>query len=242
MRITLYPIFCAVCILFYSCDKTEQITDPAFGSINFSSVAPQAIRIVPVNSSVIKNTAGGYSVVSGKTAFRFYIGDLLLLDTALSAEAFQTHNYVLIKPDDKSSLIIADAVTTGLENEKAPDAGSVKFSFVNFSTKLPSKVDVTIVTDTYVANVARPIQIGSFDNVTSSFSAYQALRLGINQIGRFTNTLSVIVKDPATQTILSTATLTLPLVLTGIDADKLESTVYVISLQDNPAVSILLSK
>jgi len=239
MRKILYSFYIAFILLFLSCSKGKEVADPKFGTVEFKSIALQTIRIV--ESSTGKSPSFGLlNTLSGDTRFQFFLEDNLLLDTSLSVNAYKTNSYALIKADATSQLMIIDGQSTKMNSEVLPDSGFVKFSFINASANLPSKINAYVTTNTYVGNQNLPVQVAEFANISVISSAFKKVLVGTTNLGSFAVDFTITVKDAADQAVLGTYKITLPVY--SYNKNKLQSTVYVISLQDNNVASILLSK
>lgn len=243
MRITYYLIlFSLIFIYFSSCSKGDVIRDPQFGRISFVSPTPGQIDSIAGDRDKFTVNAGAVSIISGKSRFRFYSEKVLLQDTLLSVEPFTTRTYTLFKPYTDSNLKIFDSSLNGLNKEVLPDSGFVKFSIANLSESLPGKVNVYISTTTYTPSSEKPIQVGELLNVSSSFSKFQTIMVGINQSSRVINKFTLTIKDAGNNSLLATIPLVLPVSTTAGTIGQLTAGIYLLYLGNSGTVNILMSK
>lgn len=243
MRIIFYLIsFILLSSCFSSCSKGSLVKDPQFGKISFVSSSPGQIDSIAGDNNKFKVNAGAVSIVSGKSRFRFYLGKALLHDTLLSVEPFTTHIYTLFKPYSDSDLKIFDSSLNGLNKEIIPDSGLVKFSIANLSATLPAKVNVYISTTTYTPFSEKPIQVGEFLNVSSSFSEFHTIMVGVNQSSKAINKFTLTIKDAGNNSLLATAPLVLPVSATAGSIGNLTAAIYLLYLGNSGTVNILMSK
>lgn len=238
MRIIIYLISIFL-ILFgvSSCSKGELISDPLFGYLSFSNFAG-SISVIEGADKKLGPDAKNVSMVSGENRFRFYNADELQLDTLLKINPLTNNQYFIFKPNSNSSFRVLDLSFNGFDKQVLPDSGMVKISVANFSAILPDKVNIYLTTTTYSSNVLEQIQVGEFLNTNGSFSAFQTIRFGKNQLSRPQNLFVLTIKDPKDNKLLNTIPLTLPAIPTG----KLVSSVYVLYINADNNATILMSK
>ena len=242
MRIIFNLLFCISAIsLFYSCSKGESVNDPRFGTTSISLATNEPITIVQGESHQVPNGTS-FGTLIGTNRFRFYNKSVLLLDTMLTTKPLITNSYVLFKPTANSRLRIFDSSFNDFDKEVLPDTSSVKFSMANFVESFPDKVDVSINSTNYTPNSDKPIQVGEFHNVTSSFSLFKLVSLGRGQDLKVVSAFTLIVKDPSTAVILATIPLTLPKGNTSETVGKLISRVYLLYLDNDGTAKIIMSK
>lgn len=243
-KIQIHFIGIVILLFTISCSKGDLVKDPVYGLIAISTIGTEKIIVVQGDDHVvIVNATTATSVLTGKNRFRFYIAERLLLDTSLFIEPIKRNVFVLFKPDESFDLKVFDPTLNGLDKEVVPDSGLIKFSIVNLSKSLPDKVNISINTTTSVLGAPYVIRVGEFLNVSRSFSAYQSLVLGKKEQLSFSESkFTLLIKDAADQTLLSTAALELPLGNSGSAVGKLTSSTYILYLYDNNVVSILMSK
>lgn len=239
MRLLFYFI---TVLLFFSvtssCTKGEPVKDPGFGTFSIQDFTLGSTRITDTQEQVI--AAGtNISLVSGKKKFRFYSADTLLLDTGLTITPFVQNYYYMFRPTLNRPLKIVDSHFNDFDKEISPDSGSVKISFAQFSGTFPGKVNIYLTTETYINNALQQIQVGEFENVSDLFSAYHHVVTGKNQSSRQINNFSLVIKDPVTGRVLLTSPLVLPAIAS---TGKLISSIYLIYLDANSKVTILMSK
>lgn len=242
MRIIFYLItIILISTSIFSCSKGDLVNDPQFGKISIAAVVTEDINVVQGDDHKFTANGAEFDIISGKNRFRFYTKQRLLLDTLFSVKPYQRSSFVIFKQNADSGLRVFDYDLNGFNKEAIPDSGFVKFSLVNLSKTLPRKVDAYINTTTYTPNSDKPIQVGKFLSVTSSFSAFQNIMIGKSQSSAQVNMFTLVIKDPVTENVLATVPLTLPFLAAGINGQFISS-IYIIYLDDNGAASILMSK
>lgn len=239
MRIFLYLILLVISCFTFSCAKGDLINDPQFGRISITDFTDKRVTVFQGEMQPFEATGTEYNLPSGKNRFRFYQNDILLLDTLLSVEPYHAHAFTMLKTDEESALRIFDPALNGFDNQILPDSGILKFSLANFSGKLPSKVNVYINTTTGSSKV---IQAGQFMNVSTSFSPFQDVKLGFNQLSNPVNQFSMIIKNPLNQEILATMPLTLPTGNSSGQANALSATVFIIYISPANTATIFMQK
>jgi hypothetical protein len=215
--------------------------DPEFGRVSIKDLTSGAVHVVEGENHNFKTSNDGNTfsnIISGKNRFRFYLADTLLLDTSLSVEPYVKNTYVMFKAEANSVLRVFGNDLNGLNNEKLPDSGMVKFSLANFSKTLPNKVNVYINTTTYTPNTDKPIQVAQFLNISNSFSAFENIKLGITKDKGLVSAFVFTVTDPLYQTVLASIPVDLPKDLNN----QLSSTVFLFYLDSSGTANILMSK
>lgn len=240
MRIIFYFILSVLILFcFLSCSKGEPVKDLLFGKLAILDFTPGGITIVEGGANKLPPPVNNVSLVSGGNRFRFYAQNNLLLDTSLMVEAYKKHTYFMFKPNVNTPFRVFDESLNGFDKETLPDASSVKISFANFSGTLPDLVNIYVRTNTYKIPVSQQIQIGEFLNVSTSFSGFKKLTLGLNSSSLPENAIILVVKDPVSQQVLKTINFTLPKV---INSDQLVDYVYLLYVNDQNGVTTLMSK
>lgn len=240
MRIKFYFIFSFLFLLIFSaCSKGDVVKEPQFGMVTIKNLAPGNISAVQGENQTIPLNGFSFNVLAGKSRFRFYESNALLLDTTLLIEPYLPNPYVLFRPALNFGLKIYDPGFHGLDKELLPDSGVVKMSFANFSSSLPGKVNIYLTAMNYTSNVPKEIQVGEFLNVNSSFSAFSKVTLAINQASQPQDIFSVLVKDPVDGKLLATTSFTLP---TNVDTRLLQNSIYLLYLNPGNAVATLMSR
>lgn len=240
MRIIIYLISISLALLnICSCSKGDPVSDPGFGNLSIANFASGETRIIQGTDHEFIANGKNFSLLSGKNRFRFYNADLLLLDTLLSVDAFEAHAYFMFRPAISSPLKIVDSRLNDFDKELKPDSGSVKISLANFSKSLPDRVNIYVLTSTYIPYALQPVQVGAWQNVSRSFSGFQKIKTGRDQSSRPVKEFTLVVKDPDDRAVLSTATFTLPLIP---EPGKQASSVYLIYINGDGQVIPLMSK
>ncbi|CAM4018754.1 hypothetical protein SAMN06265348_101222 [Pedobacter westerhofensis] len=226
---------------FFSCSKGEANQDPEFGRLSIKDLTAGAVRVVEGENNKFPTSTDGNTfsnILSGKNRFRFYQADDLLLDTSLSVQPYVKNTFVMFKSGNNTDLKIFGSDFKGLDHETLPDPGIVKFSLANFSSTLPNKVNIYINTATYTPNTDKPIQVAQFLNVSTSFSDFQNIKLGITSDNGLVSQFTFIITDPINQTVLASLPVALPK-----DLDNhLINTVFLFYVDSGGAVTILMSK
>ena len=245
MRKILYLILLFVSTNFLlSCSKGGPVQDPQFGDILLSNSLSEDLSVVKGEDNKLLKSKESIQLKtpSVKTRFRFYAASSLLLDTLLSVQAYEVSSYTLFKPTINANLQIIDSEFNGLNNEISPDKGFVKLSIANFSKSLPGKVNIEVFTTTYTPFSLKTIQVGQMSNVSSSFSSFQSLLVGVDQSSKPINVFTLTVKDPISDSILTTIPLTLPYGINADNNNQLAASVYLVYLNEQSVPSILMSK
>jgi hypothetical protein len=238
MRITFYLIFSTIILLcFLSCSKGYPVQAPEFGKVTFKNFTAGKIVITEGASNLL--TEEKVDLVSGKHRFRFYDKEVLLSDTSLNVEAFKFRTFFMFRPAESFAFKVFDTKLNGFEDEVSPPNGFLKISLANFSTSLPDKVNIYLTTTTYKAPLMQPIQIGEFLNVSSSFSGFKQVVLGMDNLLHPVKDFTLIIKDTANQQVLETRTFSLPLKPALFE---LEGNVFLLYADDHKGVPILMSK
>jgi len=240
MRIILYSILSILVISsLLSCSKGSVFNDPKFGSILLTKISSSNFTIIQGENNQLSVGNNVINMISGNNRFRFYESDMLLLDTLLSVEPFVIHPYILFRPNQNKRLRIFDSSLNGLDKEGLPDSGNIKISLANFSSSLPDKVNVYLTTTTYTPTGLREVQVAEFLGVSGTFSVFQNIITGKNELLMPIDIFNLTIKDPADQKVLGTAVLSLADINS---AGVLKRSVYLIYLNSESSANILMSK
>lgn len=218
--------------------------DPQFGNVLLTNRLSEDLNVTKdeENKLLKRNDILQISTPMGKNRFRFYLASSLLLDTTLSVQPYEINKYTLFKPTRGANLVVLDDGFNSFKSEALPDPGFVKVSLANFSESLPDKVNIDVFTTTYTPFSLKTIQVGQMLSVSSSFSAYQTMLIGIDQSSRQINVFTLSIKDPVNNSVLATIPLTLPYASNTDIHNNFAAAVYLVYLNEQSVPSILMSK
>ncbi|SDZ83208.1 hypothetical protein [Pedobacter hartonius] len=246
MRKFFYLISLFIFSILFSCSKGEPVQDPQFGDVSLVNSSSENIFIIQGDHTKLVNRGDNFalSIPSGKSRFKFYLKDTLTLDTVLPVKPYTGNIYTLFKPSANTDLRIIDDSLNGLNKEVIPDSGFLKISLANFSKSLPDKINIDIATTTYIPFSYRAIQVAENISVSSSFSPFKTIIIGVNQSTslKVVNVFTLTVKDPINNSVLATIPLTIPSNISSATAGKLIGSVFLIYINENGTASILMSK
>jgi len=244
MRIIFYLILVFMFFTFSSCSKGDPVQEPLLGNIYMQNFLPEDIGITGAENvrSVKSKDFLQFILPSGKNRFRFYLNDTLSLDTLLQVNAYEESHYTLFRKSPLADLTVLDASFNGLDKELIPDSGFIKLCIANFSSSLPNNINLDIYTNTYTPVSLKPIQVAENVKISSSFSDFETVRVGISQASNPVNLYTLVAKDPSTNSILASIPFTIPFGTSAGTINKLDGSVFLLFINENNTPTILMRK